>query len=233
MIPDVVYPVKLRGHDRELRYSLRSLKNIPHGNVYIVGECPKWVKNVIHIDVRQRRALTRFENSARNLLAACRDPRISDEFIWMNDDFYITRPIKKIPALHRGTLEEVISTEYEGKNSQYVRIMRHANDYLKKAGKPTYCYELHAPMMIRKQGYLDIYKLFRDRHQVPHGADRSLYGNFEAIGGTKVKDVKVYKPDGDIPDGPFVSSGPGALEGSFLEWLRGTFPERSDYERHT
>ena len=50
VVPDIYYPViKSVNDNAELRFSLRSLKNIEHGNVYIVGYKPLWVKNVIHL----------------------------------------------------------------------------------------------------------------------------------------------------------------------------------------
>ena len=40
---DVVYCVKELITNEELRYSLRSLRNLPHRKVWIFGGCPKWV----------------------------------------------------------------------------------------------------------------------------------------------------------------------------------------------
>ena len=40
---DVVYCVKDDPDNEELRYSLRSLKNLPHQKVWIYGGGPKWL----------------------------------------------------------------------------------------------------------------------------------------------------------------------------------------------
>ena len=41
--PDIVYFVKPSEDNDELKYSLRSLKNLNHGQVYLVGYRPSWV----------------------------------------------------------------------------------------------------------------------------------------------------------------------------------------------
>lgn len=42
---DILYLCR-PGENLELRYSLRSLRNVPHGRVWIFGDCPDWVTNV-------------------------------------------------------------------------------------------------------------------------------------------------------------------------------------------
>lgn len=231
MKPDVVYPIKCKGDELELRYSLRSLKNIPHGKVYIVGEIPFWAKNVVHVEVKQRQAFTRFQNAAQNILAACKIPELTTNFILMNDDFYIVRPLKKIPTMHRGTIQEVLDNEYSCRTSQYIRILRRTNELLLSLKQPNQCYELHVPMIINKGRYIELERVVGQRHNIPYGATRSLYGNMNNIGGIKTKDVKVYRPEAEIPDSPFISSGPATMTGMFLEYLKGTFPEKSEYEK--
>lgn len=41
---DIVYFVKESAKNEELRYSLRSLKNFPHGRVWFYGYCPSFLK---------------------------------------------------------------------------------------------------------------------------------------------------------------------------------------------
>lgn len=229
---DVVYPYKSKGDDEELRYSLRSLKNLPHGKVVIVGDRPEWLRDVYHIPVKQRLSLTRFENSARNIYEASCDPKVSEDFILMNGDFYITKPIQEIPTYHRGNIAEVVSSEYGGADSLYIRIMKQVHKFLKSKGYPTLCYELHCPMVINKTKYREIHKLIRNRHRIPHGSDRTLYGNMTDMGGTKIKDVKVYRPNDPIPDTEFLSSSPKSwVEGAFRDYIRASFPDKSKYEK--
>ena len=72
----------------ELRLSLRSLERNAKGleSVFIVGEKPRWIKNVVHIPVDD--VYTRENNVFRKILTACKLD-ISKNFFFMNDDFYI------------------------------------------------------------------------------------------------------------------------------------------------
>src|SRR5690606_29628433 len=66
--PDVVYIVG-PGRREWLRWSLRSLRNLRHRHVWVVGMRPSWVRNVGYIAVDQ--AGTKYHNSTANVLAAC------------------------------------------------------------------------------------------------------------------------------------------------------------------
>jgi len=74
----------------ELRYSLRSLKNIEHDKVYIIWYKPEWVENVIHISAEDPYKIKSL-NALHKINIACNYKNISDDFILMNDDFYITK----------------------------------------------------------------------------------------------------------------------------------------------
>ena len=50
---DIVYFVKDTKINEELRYSLRSLKNFPHGKVWFYGGCPEGLKPDYHIKIEQ------------------------------------------------------------------------------------------------------------------------------------------------------------------------------------
>lgn len=99
---DIVYVVREGDNNEALRYSLRSLKNIKHDNVYIVGHKPKWVKNVIHIE-RMQRTFNKFQNITRNMYYASKNNEISEDFMYMDDDNYIMREIDEVYPQHRGT----------------------------------------------------------------------------------------------------------------------------------
>ena len=94
--PDVVYLCR-SGENEELRYSLRSLKNVPHGQVWIFGGAPSWISDRVNFvgvpqtDFNFRDAWkTKFENTRRNLYTATQQPEVSEHFLLMNDDFYVT-----------------------------------------------------------------------------------------------------------------------------------------------
>lgn len=103
---DAVYIVRKGAcNNLELLFSLRSLKNLPHDRVFIVGYLPRWVRNVVHIPCEDPHKLKAL-NALHKITTACKDSRISEEFVLMNDDFFITKPIDALPTLHRGTISE-------------------------------------------------------------------------------------------------------------------------------
>ena len=88
---DVVYIFKedAENNSEDLRYSLRSLRNLPHNKVFIAGDKPAWATNIRHIPVAQTK--TKGENWSMNLSATVKSLEVSDNFLMMNDVSVITR----------------------------------------------------------------------------------------------------------------------------------------------
>lgn len=227
-MPDVVYVVRPGEENDELRYSLRSLANLPHDRVWIVGYTPSWVAGVQSLHTIQGRS--KYENSTRNVVTACTHDDISDPFILMNDDFHIVRPVDQVPTLHRGPLDRIIDIYARKGNGPYVTGMRQTRDLLRQLGhdEPV-SYELHVPMVVAKRPMLDGIQAGLDAGvSVIH--KRTMYGNLAHIGGTETNDVKVYEMDQPIPRGPFLSSLDRTFRygvGNIVRWL---FPDPCTYE---
>jgi hypothetical protein len=239
---DIVYLVK-EDHENdseELRCSLRSLKNIPHGKVFIVGEKPAWVKNVGYIAVEQSR--TKNENVGNNMKAAVWSEAISDDFILMNDDFFFMKPVANMPTLNFGLMRNVIE-DYNGRypeGSDYIANMTHLYDELRRRGiDEPLSFELHMPMMLNRKKVQQLYEKVTDRlYQF-----RSFYGNYFGIQGETIPDVKIFldddhnaveyknNPDAYLKSQTFLSATGGSFKkGRAGEFIRSAFPEKSDYE---
>jgi len=197
---DIVYLVK---HDpqndsEELRYSLRSLKNLPHNNVVIVGEKPDWVTNVTYIPVAQNK--TKNENVTMNLRAAINSELVSDNFILMNDDFFIMKELEQMPSLNFGAMADVIEmyNKRYPEGTDYIKNMTKLYDLLVSRGqKQPMSYELHTPMILNKKNVQSLYVEPKE----PFYQFRSYYGNFFNIEGVTVPDVKVFlEPQHNNPD---------------------------------
>jgi hypothetical protein len=237
-----VYIVKedTENNSEELRYSLRSLKNVSHDKVIIVGEKPAWVKNVTHIPVAQTG--TKGENSAVNTRAAASSPLVSEEFIFMNDDFFILKPMSNIPALSFGLMADVIA-KYEARYSEgtpYIINMKQLyNVLLSKGFVSPLSYELHVPMVLSKSKILELYRTAEGRlYQF-----RSYYGNYSNIGGKVVDDVKIFlnqshnhpeyvsDPQSYLQNQSFLSATGGAFKRGIVgTFIRESFAEPSPYE---
>lgn len=222
---DVVIPYR-RTRSDELVYALRSLKNIRHNKVFIIGDRPYFISDkVIHIRYRQTYDIAK--NTLNIINLAVETTKVSEEFIWLHDDTYFMQPIRKIPILHRGTYDEVLEKYQNRRFNYYVQRQIRTNARLKDLGiENPLCYELHVPFVISKKRWLEVREYI-----TPDLNKLSMYGNLCKIGGTKTRDVKVRQKDW-VPEGVFASSHERTFGTNSLgKKVRELFPERSIYEK--
>lgn len=231
---DIVYTLKCGSNCDELTYSLRSLCNLPHERVFLVGGCPGNIckDKVIYIPTEQKG--TKWKNSMHNLRTVCADQRLSDDFILMNDDFFILQPVTVQDLnVYWGTMESVheLYQKKHGYETNWCKGMRETAELLKKHGiSEPLCYDLHTPMVLNKRKFLSLFDIDGVKDiEVLHA--RSLYGNLYGVGGTYQEDVKVLA-GGEFDQGKydkFLScSNVGFLK--IKDFLAGKFNARSKYE---
>ena len=182
---DFVYICRT-GRNEELRYSLRSLyRNVDVNNVWVVGGKPDWYRGNF-IPVQQ--VASKYASARANLRAIVESSSIPNNFVLMNDDFFITKKISKIPIYHGGSLEEkAISYKQYKASSHHATVLLKTVQMLKENGVPSPLdYSLHVPLPIVKENFGNAVEM--------GGAIRSVYGNMNRIGGRKlpVHDVKVH-----------------------------------------
>ena len=225
---DVVYICR-DGENDELRYSLRSLANLPHDNVWVIGGAPKWYKGK-RIKVKQ--SGDKYSNARRNLNALCDSPDITESFILMNDDFFIMRPVDDVPYLHGGSVYDKIKRHSAyAPDSAYVRLLWDTLHVLANRGCHTsYDYALHVPMVMEKAKLKPL---------LGYPASlRILYGNLYNVGGKFSDDVKYHRrlTNGPEPydfvkgDSPYLSSSDGTFKYVYSKKLKRLFPEPSIFE---
>lgn len=231
--PDWLFPVRPGDSNDELRFALRSLVNVPHGRVFIVGYQPSWVKNVIFIpggnsDIPAPRA-----NLYNNIRLACRHEDMSDEIVITNDDIYLIGECESVPVLYRGPLKDQVRkiTRRAGTRGWWQESMLTTLTCLQDAGYPDpLSYELHTPFPVVREAMaatLDRFAAVSPRNPPQW---RTLYGVTNEIGGTVAADCKALRP-GPLYR-PFHSTDDASwryFRGRFLE----LFPEPSPYETPT
>jgi len=219
--PDVVYFTR-SGRNEELRYSLRSLVNLPHGRVVLIGDVPRWYRGD-HIPFTTKGNKHLLTDLA--MIEACENEELSDPFILMNDDFFIVKPIEKVPLLNIGTLAEVAGRYLvQVGRSSYQQRMVSTRQRLEELGyEDPLCFEAHAPLVVHK-------KIMREALALGGGMKRSMYGALLGKRGRQVRDPKIVSATSPIPSGPFWSSG----DRSFPKLVRGhlepMFPDKSPWE---
>lgn len=233
MIRDVVYMLREGGPGdyEELRYSLRSLRNLPHGRVWIFGGRPPWVQGVTHVEVQQGKI--KHTNTGFVMGAIGRNTeRLSDEFYLFHDDYFIMEPIPEVGRMFRSTWAEWLPSQSPTRAQRTQRL-------LKEFGKPSrLCYELHVPMIIEGAAYRD---MIDSLESIKDGGvnllcqvqKRSLYGNWVNYGGERFVDPKIRIRDRDkisFP-GPYLSTSDTAFSTYQVGvHLRSRFSDPSPYE---
>lgn len=238
--PDVVIPVRHGDQNEELRYALRSIAAfLPHRHVWIVGHRPSWVTNAYGIHLPQNG--TKHQNSLSNLLAACRDEAVSEEFVLWNDDFFLLEPLPAgVPALHRGPARDFLATYAGRRRSQYVMGLEATIEILEKLGHlDPLSYELHVPMPMTKSGVLTAHKM-ATAGGMPETLAlqiRTLSGNlFPCRLPKRAEDVKIFVPGQPWAPGqsPFVSTMDGTWNRHPAgKYVRRLLRELGPYERTT
>jgi hypothetical protein len=211
-LPDIIYVVRSGDSNPSLRFSLRSLANMPHRQVIVAGYCPSWVRNVAKVPVR--RQVDKFTSIENNLIAALTLSGLSERVVYFNDDFYVMEPIDEVPVMNGGpssTYHPVDKMRLRFRNTLKVLGM---DDPLRYDGT-------HVPLP------LDTYHARYHLSRLPDNVLwRTWYGNVAEIGGVTVQDVKSH--DGRIIPGPFMSSSHRAIN-SLRQYLDDVLPKGGPY----
>lgn len=167
-------------NNMELRLSLRSLekfgKNIDR--VFVVGNKPPFLSkevNYIWVDDKYEWWKNAFEKTKAAIKAG-----ISDEFLLMNDDFFMMAEFDalKYPYYHKGDMPL-------DKEGVYGGVVANTRKVLESMGATYKHFGVHCPMRIEAQKYLELEKYYTS----PVLA-RCLYGNLYAKGAKLIKDNK-------------------------------------------
>lgn len=232
---DLVYICR-DGDNEELRYSIRSaVKNLQHDNIWVVGGKPDWYTGN-YIEVRQ--SADKYYNARQNMKTIIASSEISQDFILMNDDFFILKKIVRLQTYHGGSLmERIRELRRKYGSSSYTTMLTSTLNYLKRNHniKRPLNYALHIPFVMNKEKLSQIIDA--------EVSWRIAYGNVFNIGGKEVipdegsgRDIKVYVRNGELDvrnkntiSDKFLSTEDNSFE-EIKEWLEKRFPDPSPYE---
>lgn len=210
--------------DNEIRYSLRSVeKFVQHDNVIVVGECPRFLKNVFHIpcEDKPRRSFSIFSK----IMKAIDNPGVSEDFIFFNDDHFVLEPVNRWEYWVDGTVKDYSLKAAGSFKTRARNVLALDPD--------AFFADVHTPIVFNKQK-------FRERVGGLDWSKEYLIKSSYCIAETllaEMQDCKIYKASLNeeeikeiIKDKPFFSIGPWAINQGIrnvLEWL---YPEPSKYE---
>lgn len=218
---DVVYVCRHGENNEELRYSLRSLANVDHDEVWVAGGWPPWLRARTIAVPRPKGGP--YAASYANLIAALEHPEVSERFLLMMDDVFIMWP-QEIAPMHRGDIARSKVAQ-----SSHRSLILQMGRWLDSQGRGRLDYETHAPFVMDKAKLAEVVALPAPE-KARLAAIRTLYGNWHEIGGWPVEDFKV-RPPFDIPHRPIISTNDGIFARKEIGlYIRDQFPEPSPYE---
>ena len=220
--------------NNELRYSLRSVaKNISDvGKIFIVGEFPEWLQNVTHIPCPDTYK-TKWRNAYTKVLLACENPNLSDDFLLMNDDFFVLKPIEA--ESYPYYFSSVIHKTKGYRHARFLTSPILTANFLKLRSGNFFSFAVHRPIRLNKNLYLN---MPRPDLSMAGFSPRSLYGNYYNVHGVKCFDKtltplsnqnRIESIIGDRTDiGIFSETARSSI---FRKWINSKFPEPSPYEK--
>jgi hypothetical protein len=231
---DIVIPLGTRStqKNQELRYCLRSIEQhlTGIGQVFIIGECPEWLQNIIHIpfteDPRNR---FRDRNIMFKMAEACKDARVSDNFLMVHDDHFLLADYDagEFPYYHMGPMNE--GQGQYGETKANTKSLLSLYPEIKN-------YDCHCPIVFNKQLFMRSVAL-ADWSKWYGYCLKTLYCVINGIEGEYAEDSKVRLPllyneiRGHIAGRKWFSIGDRCFrEGGMWDVLSELYPLKSKYE---
>lgn len=228
---DIIIPYRNSpSNGLELRYTLRGIeKYFPElGNVFIIGDCPNVLQNVVHIPKTESKEREHKQLNIRNkLLAACEDNRVSDSFAWFSDDHFLLKAY--LPDYnYRNELHLAIInfTQHQSYRATLVNTYRHLKDGYEYG---------HGPMVFEK----DKFKRAANglNWSTPWGYSiKSLYCTLNRIAGEQYPDLKIKAEltaeniHRLIASRPYFSIDDRGLNDDMKNVLESLYPNKSQFE---
>lgn len=188
---DIVIPLQIRDKNPDLKYTLRTFdKNLKNfdGKIFFSGSYrPSWVTDEIEV-IENKQNRGKWLNSLYNIVAACHDKRVSEEFLLANDDFFLLKKAdmenRKEFNYCRGKIQDKID-EYQEEEantkSMWKKSFKRIKELLESLGSQHYMdFTLHRPMIFHKEKFLEIFNKPQVQEYLKTSyilSYRSLYGN--------------------------------------------------------
>lgn len=163
-----VYPYKYRYNYFEIEHSVRWLYlAYPDAEVYIIGDKPQISSPFIHIPYESYLPYSGCDVTDK-VMTFCK--MIGDEFILMNDDFFIT---EKFP-LHQVMYYDFVHIN-PSHSITYQRACEHTIDWLTHHYCETYSFECHQPVHIQSSKFIELFEHIH--YQAHNHLLKSIYFN--------------------------------------------------------
>lgn len=225
-----------KNKDIELRYTLRGIRQhlLNYKDIYIVGECPKWLTNVIHLPYLEYEigAKHKETNIFNKLLYACKF--IDDNrFMYMNDDHFLISELNadNMSPYYNMTLEQLLSKRRE--RDPYYKVIQNTIDLI---GDDKFNYDIHCPMIMYHDALMSLKNIWKaDYGYLLKTLHR--YATPDFVDGWQCEDLKFRDAAryedivGRLKSRWFFSVADAAMDSEMLRVLDQLYPSKSIYEQ--
>lgn len=237
----IVMPLVKNGSrwgDKELRYALRSVEKhlTGYGDIFIIGYCPPWLQNVIHIPATDGDKTYENERNIYNkIMLACEDERVTENFLFMNDDHFLLKDYEagKFPYYAYGFL-----SDYLNRQDPYKTTLQNTFD---KIGDHLF-FDIHCPIIYSKSSFRMMTELLQlDWSMKWAYGIKTIYCYFiSTLQGLKAENCPDLKIRDPLPSSkirelisgrPWFSMNNAAREGGIETVLQELYPNKSKYEK--
>lgn len=237
---DVVIPLNnsSKVNNLELMYALRSLEYhmIDLGDIYIVGNKPSWVKNVIHVPFNDIYENNKNQNILQKILHTINEEKsLSNDFLFTNDDIFMLHNFyaDTLPNYYENSLSGYLKSK-PLLNSKYKNAVLNTLQILEDKNSPTLHFDIHCPIIYNKKRFKEICSNVKQEVVI-----KSLYANQVFSISQEMKDIKIHNPINyqQIVDTTFnkfcFSLSDNCINEDMCVFLFNTFPIPSKYEKRT
>ena len=221
-------------HNNELMYCLRGIERYlrNYRNVIIIGKKPEWLtRDIISYDHPDK--FNHERNIYEKIKFACGLRDVSDRFLFMNDDHFLTAPVdaENYPYYWRHTLDEKIASRT--RPDGYRISLVNTRDILPVDTRKYF--DIHCPIIYDKAMFL---RTMADVNwEKPMGyVIKSLYCNKVGVPAVEMRDLKMkggttYDWMKKSIDGRHVFSiSDSVICPDFERFMRELYPNRSKWE---
>ena len=217
-----------RWQDNELRYALRSIETYLQGHsgrIVLVGERPKWIKNVDHYDIPDVGGRKNF-SIFQKILTGCEWVN-GDDFIFWNDDHFLLKPLNVKDFKY--WYDNDCYHWAQKANGLYKRAITNTNNL---PGKNNYYTDIHVPIVYNKHQFAKLLNLnWKQEYVIKSAYTKMQDGPFELMEDFKLSlryPLNVWK--GKLYNRLFFSIGPYAIDNDFKILMHQLYPNKSKYE---
>jgi hypothetical protein len=231
-LPDLVYVLgrpALWGHN-ELRFSIRSAeKYLKFNRLFIYGYKPTFINSKTNVIFMEDDKGHKYKNVAYKVKTLLKDENLSENIIYMNDDFFLLKEYEKIPYLWNKKIKEWVDKYPEYKGKYYNNICKLYESF--PEGK---FFETHFPIIYNRKKAVDVIEKYNLditlmlRSYYSNEYEKKL-DNIEESKDYKIKNVSELNEF--VKNGTFIScSNMIATSSEFKRFLMTKFSKPSSYE---